>query len=218
MYDLSGLFGLDELAALDPGATVLVADTDGTDTTAWLYDALERGLESGEGAVVVSTAEPAEAVLDRLGTPADPQSLCLVDCGGEQRSSRMREDGVFVYSVPSPDDLTGIGIGLSTCFDRLGAAGYGRGRIGFVSLSTILDATGGQATFKFAHVVGSRLGAAGFLGLFGLAQPHELESRRILSEAADRTVELKTTPDGAAGRVWERQTEMEWHPMAASNR
>lgn len=218
MYDLSAVFGLDELAALDPGATVLVADTDGTDTTAWLYDALERGHRDGEGAVVVSTAAPAEAVLDRVGEPADPQSCCVVECRGTERSSRMREDGVFVYSVPSADDLTGIGIGLSACFDRLEAAGYDRGRIGFVSLAAMLEATGNQAAFKFAHVVSSRLGAAGHLGLFGLTQPHSLESRRILGEAVDWTVELKTTSDGTAGRLWEQGTDPAWRPIAPLNR
>jgi KaiC/GvpD/RAD55 family RecA-like ATPase len=218
MYDLSAVFRLDALADLGPGATVLVADTDGTDTATWVYDALSRGLDAGDGAVVVSASASADAVLDRLGVPADPQSLCVVDCAGDERSSRLREDGVFVYSVESPDDLTGIGIALSACFDRLDAAGYDRGRIGFVSLSAMLDATGDQATFKFAHVVSSRLGAAGYLGLFGLGQPHSLESRRILSEAADWTVELKRSQDGTAGRLWERQTEAEWHPIARLNR
>ncbi|WP_436903239.1 DUF7504 family protein [Halovenus halobia] len=219
MYDLSGVFGLDALTGLAPGATVLVADTDGTDTTTWLYDALQQGLQAGEGAVVVSTDEPADAVLDRLdGARDEPQSVCVVECQGTERSSRMRSDGVFVYSVPSPDDLTGIGLGLTACFDRLEAAGYESGRIGFVSLSSILGATGDQATFKFAHVVSSRLGSAGYLGLFGLAQPHGLESRRILSEAAEWTVELKSTPTGTAGRIWQQQTESEWYPLAGSDR
>jgi len=102
----------------------------------------------------------------------------------------MREDGVFVYSIPSPDSLTGIGVGLSACFDCLDAAGYDRGRIVFLSLSTILDAADDRATFKFLHVVASRLRGAGYLGLFGLAQPHSLESPRILSEAAGQAVEL----------------------------
>ena len=219
MYDLSGVFGLDELTELAPGATVLVADTDGTDTTAWLYNALQQGLQAGEGAVVVSTEEPAEAVLDRLdGARNEPQSVCVIECQGTERAGRMRGDGVFVYNVPSLDDLTGIGIGLSDCFDRLEVAGYENARIGFVSLSPILDATGDQATFKFAHVVSSRLRSAGYLGLFGLAQPHSLESRRIVSEAADQTVELKTGPDGTTGRIWQRQTDLEWRPLADSDR
>ncbi len=219
MYDLSGVFGLDALTGLAPGATVLIADTDGTDTTAWLYDALQQGLQAGEGTIVVSTDDPAEAVLNRLdGARSEPQSVCVIECQGTERAGRMRGDGVFVYSVPSPDDLTGIGLGLSACFDHLEVAGYDSGRIGFVSLSSILEATGDQATFKFAHVVSSRLGAAGYLGLFGLAQPHSLESRRILSEAADQTVELKTTPDGTIGRLWQQQTDPEWHPLADSNR
>lgn len=207
MYDLSSVFGFDEAMALDPGSSVLLAGTDGTDTTRWLFAALADGLRNGEGVVLVSTARPATAVLDELGDRADPQSVCVIECQGEERTRRTLDNGVFVYSVPAADDLTGIGIGLTACFDRLTAAGYDRGRIGFCSLGPILATAGEEAAFKFAHVVSSRLESAGFLGAFGLEQPHSPESKRILVEAFDRTVELRRAGEGIEGRVRDRRSD-----------
>lgn len=216
MYDLSGVFGLAEVSGLEPGSSLLVADTDGTDATDWVLGALGSGLQASEGAVLVSMGQPAAVAVDALEAhgPVEPQAVCVIDCQGSERARRTLDNGVFVYSVPKPDDLTGIGIGLAACVDRLTAAGYDRTRVGFHSLSPVLDAAGDEAAFKFAHVVSSRLGAAGFLGVFGLEHPHTPESKRILTEAFDQTLELKTSTEGVEGRVRERQGDPSaWQPL-----
>ena len=207
MYDLAPVLGTESRTALAPGSSLLLADAGGADIDEWLFALLVDGLQDGDGAVVVSTDEPATAVVDALAErgAVDPQALCVIECDGDDRSRRTLDNGVFVYSVPGPDDLTGIGIGLAACFERLEAAGYERSRVGFRSLSSILDAAGEQAAFKFAHVVTSRLDSAEFLGVFGLEQPYDPESKRILGEAFDRTIELKTTTDGTKRRVQDRQ-------------
>lgn len=207
MYDLAPVLGTESLSSLPPGSSLLLADAGRADIDEWLFALLVDGLQNGDGAVVVSTDEPATAVVDALDDrgAVDPQSICVIECAGEERSRRTLDSGVFVYSVPGSDDLTGIGIGLAACFERLEAAGYERSRVGFRSLSSILDAAGEKAAFKFAHVVTSRLGSADFLGVFGLEQPYDPESKRILIEAFDRTIELKATADGTKRRVQDRQ-------------
>lgn len=207
MYDLAPVLGTESLSALAPGSSLLLADAGGADIDEWLFALLVDGLQTGDSAVVVSTDEPATAVVGALDDrgAVDPQSICVIECAGDERSQQTLDSGVFVYSVASPDDLTGIGIGLTTCFDRLEAAGYERSRVGVRSLSSILDAAGEKAAFKFAHVVTSRLGSADFLGVFGLEQPYDPESKRILIEAFDRTIELKATADGTKRRIQDRK-------------
>lgn len=213
MYDLAPVLGSEGRSALNPGSSLLLADAGGANIDEWLCTVLSNGLQSGEGAVVVSTDEPAPSVLNALGDreTIEPQSVCVIECSGEERSRRTLDSGVFTYSVPTPADLTGIGIGLAACFDRLRAAGYERSRVGFRSLSSILDAAGEKAAFKFAHVVTSRLSSAGFLGVFGLDQPYDPESKRILTEAFDQTVDLKMSADGTRRRVQDRgRTAESW--------
>ncbi|MXR52740.1 hypothetical protein GRX03_14140 [Halovenus sp. WSH3] len=221
MYDLSAVLGFDWAVTLGPGTTLCLADTDGTDPTRWVDAVLADGLRNGEAAVLVSMDRPATAALDDLGADVAPRSVCVIDCQGTERTRRTLDDGTFVYSVPDADDLTGIGIGLTACLDRLAAAGHDRGRVGFHSFGVILDRVGQQAAFKFAHVVSSRLESAGFLGAFGLEQPHSPKSRRILGEAFDRTLELRQGAQGPEGRTLGRRGDSgPWRavPAAESDR
>lgn len=217
MYDLAPVLGAEGRSAFEPGSSLLFADAGGVDIDEWLLAVLSDGLRNGEGAVIVSGTRPATGVLDALGDrgPAEPQSICVIESAGDERTRRTLDNGAFVYSVSESDDLTGIGIGLSACFERLQTAGHERSRVGVLSLAPILDAVGDEAAFKFAHVVTSRLGSAGFLGAFGLERPHNPESKRILTEAFDCMVELKTSPDGSQRRVWNRRSEPgDWRPLS----
>jgi hypothetical protein len=202
MYEPTPLSGLDGCAGFEPGSSLFLADAGRATLADWLFALLADGLEANEGAVVVALDRPATAVLDTLD---GGKHVCVIDCDGPDRTQRTLEDGTFVYSVASPGDLTGIGIGLTACIETLRAAGYDQSRVGLLSLTPVLEATGEEAAFKFGHVVASRLETAGFLGIFGLGQPHSPEAKRILMEAFDQTVELRATAAGVEGRVQHRR-------------
>lgn len=214
MYDLSAVFDSDTASALTPGSNILVIDPQrGADEL--ILSVLVDGLTATQGTVIVTTEQPAAAVLDSLGSRIDfdPRAVCVIDCQGDgEREQHELDTGVFVYSVPSPDDLTGIGLGLTNCVRRLEAAGFDHSRVGFLSLSGILAATAEEDTFKFTHVVSSRLDAADFLGVFGLDGSHAADSRRVLTEAFDVTVELRTGVDGREYCLHKRsEGPTEWH-------
>lgn len=204
MYDLS-VFTPDEATTVPAGTSLLVTGTSNAGMEPYLFGTLADGLEAGEGAVLVSPTEPARDAYRALDSDTDIDSnrLCLIDCHADaERERRVLDSGAFAYSVRGPDDLTGFGIGLAACFEYLSEVGVERSRVGFRSLRPILDATSTEQLFKFAHVVSSRLGSAGFLGLFAL-RDGELPpaSRQLLQEAFDGTVEIQRHDEGTEAHL-----------------
>lgn len=216
MYDLSAAFGFDELSSVPAGSSLLVTSKGGIDTKPYLLAVLANGLQNGEGAILVtgSAAQAVEALEKR--TAIDSAAVCVIEYQSDsEREQYTLENGVFVYAVPSPDDLTGIGIGLAECFDHLRRAGIDQGRVGFFSLSTVLEATSEEELFKFSHVVASRLASAGFLGMFALEIIEGNESGKVLREAFDGTIEFRETDETTEGRVTGREWEANhWQPVS----
>ena len=191
MYDLSGT--LEGWESVPPGTNLLVASRDNRKNRERVLDLLADGLAEGTGAVVVAMDDPVGEILGQLSAHTEFQGhqLTVIDChSGGDRAQKTLENGVFVYTVPSPSDLTAIGIGIVECFRRLSDAGVEDSRVGVLSLSTLLEDSDEAEVFKFSHVVSSRLDSAGFLGLFSLDRTAvDTHAYMVICEAFDEVLE-----------------------------
>jgi hypothetical protein len=205
MYDLTTTLDLDALSSLHPGSTILVSNVEAAPDDI-VHDVLVDGARAGDGAIGVSTdGDGADwaAHIDRESGGFPDHSVGVIDCQAEGgREHTQLENGTFHYSVPGPTDLTGIGIGITNCVTHFEEMKIDGARLGLTSLSTILTATDRKTTFKFCHVLASRLDAAGLLGVFSIdASAHDKQTLQILKQAFDGAVELRDNGKTREARV-----------------
>ncbi|MFB6142428.1 MAG: RAD55 family ATPase [Halorientalis sp.] len=208
MYDLSPVLDSEAVSAVRPGTSVLVAGPPMTGKADLAMDILAAGARDGEGALVITTNDTAESVVeDFRGRVPEVETLSLgvVDCRGDETgggSSPQAEPGVFYHHVGSPSDLTGIGIGITKCLESLHESGADRGRMALISLSTMLTYTDRETVFKFCHVLSSRLDAAGYLGVFTIdTGAHDDQTVQVIKQAFDGLVEIREGDAGREARV-----------------
>ncbi len=170
---------------------------------------LADGSRNGDGALIVSTGDSAETVVedyrDRVSGVSNLQ-LGVVDCRAESSGSGFADGetppGLYVHKVSSPGDLTGIGIGITKCLESLHKAGAERGRMALVSLSTMLTYTNRETVFKFCHVLSSRLDAADYVGVFTIdTGAHDDQTIQVIKQAFDGMIEVREADDGREVRV-----------------
>lgn len=195
-YDLSDALGLEEASAIDPGTSLLVAGPNMTGKEALTYDVLADGLRNGEGAVTVTTNETgseAFSALESRHAGLNREDCGAIDCRADSgREERLLDSGGYVYSVSEPADFTGIGIGITNCFARLEELNLDQARVALNSLSMMVTYADRQTVFKFCHVVASRLGSAGFLGLFTIdTDVHDDRTLDVIKQAFDGLVEIR---------------------------
>jgi hypothetical protein len=205
MYDLSTTLGLDALSSLGPGSTILVSGARSAPDDI-VSDVLVDGVTAGEGAIAVSTDRSGTDLardIDSATGGFPDHSVGVVDCQAEDdRVDTQLKNGAFHYSVPGPTDLTGIGIGITNCFTHFEELQIDQARLGLASLSTILSATDRKTTFKFCHVLSSRLDSAGFLGVFSIdASAHDEQTLQVVKQAFDGEVQLRDDGTGREARV-----------------
>nr|WP_302082860.1 hypothetical protein [Salinibaculum sp. KK48] len=206
MYDLSESIGIDAAASVQPGTSILVSGPAMTGKEELLFESLAEGAQSGEGAVAVTTGGRAEDVIDEIRERADDASsdrLCAIDCRTDSdREGFQRDDGAYVNRVSGPADMTGIGIGITECFDRLHNAGIDEGRLGLANLSTMITYTDKQTVFKFCHVLSSRLDSASYLGLFAIdSTAHDEQTLQVIKQAFDGLLELRNSEGTREARL-----------------
>ncbi|MEF8852945.1 MAG: ATPase domain-containing protein [Haloarculaceae archaeon] len=205
-YDLSEPFGFDALDAVRPGSNILVSGPAMTGKSDLAFSILAEGSRRGEGAIVVTTSDPAEVVIDELADRVDgleESRVAVVDCRGEGgRSSERTADGGFVYRVSSPGDMTGIGIGITKGIETLANNGVQEGRFVLDSLSTMLTYTDRKTVFKFCHVLSSRFDSTGYVGLFTIdTGAHDDQTIQVLKQAFDGMVEIRNEDGSRQARV-----------------
>jgi KaiC/GvpD/RAD55 family RecA-like ATPase len=196
MYDLSAVLDVDAVSSIRPGSSILVSGPGMTGKEDFLYEALSDGARNGEGVVAVTTGGRAEDCLEEINSRApdiDTTGVCAIDCRADgDRTEIQRDDGSYVHRVASPSDMTGIGIGITKCFDRLHDAGVDDGRLGLTNLSTMVTYSDQQTVFKFCHVLSSRLDSAEFLGLFTIdSSAHEEQTLQVIKQAFDGLIEIR---------------------------
>ena len=196
MYDLSTVLDVEAVSAIRPGSSVLVSGPAMTGKEELVHAALADGARDGEGGVAVTTggrAEEAIADVKSRAPDSDGHGLCAIDCRADSDREKVeREDGAYVQRVAAPSDMTGIGIGITKCFDRLHDAGVEDGRLGLTNLSTMVTYTDKQTVFKFCHVLSSRLDSAEYLGLFTIdSSAHDDQTLQVIKQAFDGLIELR---------------------------
>lgn len=216
MYDISDVIDLEETASIRPGSSILVSGPAMTGKEDLLFEILASGVRGGEGAVAVTTGSRAEMVIDDITSRApgaDGHQFGVIDCRSESgREEEELDSGAYVQRVSSPGDMTGIGIGITKCFDRLHEVGIDEGRIALTSLSTMLTYSDQQTVFKFCHVLSSRIDSAEFLGAFTIdSSAHEEQTLQVIKQAFDGVVEIRESDGTREARVMGLQpSPSEW--------
>jgi KaiC/GvpD/RAD55 family RecA-like ATPase len=209
MYDLSNVLETEAVSEVRPGTSVLIAGPAMTGKESLAKDVLADGSRQGEGALVVTTNDSAENVVedykDRVSGVSNLQ-FGVVDCRAEGSNSRGGEGdtpaGLYLHHVSSPGDLTGIGIGITQILESLHGAGADTGRMALISLSTMLNYTDRETVFKFCHVLSSRLDAAGYLGVFTIdTGAHEEQTLQVIKQAFDGLIEVREEGGARQARV-----------------
>lgn len=200
-YDLSGVLPFEALSAIRSGSTLLVSGPALSGKDRLALDILAEGVANGQGAIAVTTGDDGTDWIDDIETATGSvpgYRVAAIDCRSERgRSESELDNEAFHYSVPEPSDLTGIGIGITKCFNRLQNAGITETRLALSSLSTMLTYSDRKTTFKFCHVLSSRLESAGYLGVFTIdSGAHDEQTMQVIKQAFDGQVELRTA-DGA---------------------
>ncbi|WP_299269460.1 RAD55 family ATPase [Halorientalis sp.] len=209
MYDLASVLKTEAVSNVRPGTSILIAGPAMTGKESLAIEILAEGSRNGDGALVVSTGDSAENIVedyrDRVAGVSNLQ-LGVVDCRAEGSNGSLADGdtppGLHVHKVSSPGDLTGIGIGITKCLEALHGAGAENGRMALVSLSTMLTYTDRETVFKFCHVLSSRLDAAGYVGVFTIdSGAHDDQTLQVIKQAFDGLVEIRDGESGREGRV-----------------
>lgn len=111
MYNL----GADLDVEVEPGTNLLLVGPALTGKRSLALDILAEGTRSGEGAVIVTTKDGADRILNDFGKRLDYEGkpVAVVDCVTKQQGvGEVRDDDRIRYTS-SPVDMTGIGIKLS---------------------------------------------------------------------------------------------------------
>jgi len=128
-----------------------------------------QGLRDSNAAVIVSTREPGNNVLEwferyNLDVPMD--RIGIVDCVTRTLGFGA-PDTDNIKMASSPVDLTGIGVKISQFFEHFWMEmQLHETRLCINSLSTILMYSNLQTVFRFLHVFTGRIKAANALGIY----------------------------------------------------
>ena len=209
MYDLSTVLDVEDMEAVDPGTSLLVAGPAMSGKETFVLDALADGLAVGETAIAVTTDGPVADVIAGLEARVadlDYSRVGVVDCRADGAAAAGDHDesarDAYIHHVGAPSDLTGIGIGITKGFDRFREHGFERGRVALSSLSTMLTYTDRQTVFKFCHVLSSRLDNSGSVGLFTIDDTaHDDQTMGVIKQAFDGMVEIRERDGEHEARV-----------------
>jgi KaiC/GvpD/RAD55 family RecA-like ATPase len=189
MYDL----GPDLDTEVDPGTNVLLSGPPLTGKRSLALDILAAGTETGNGAIIVTTKDGADRVLEDFGTRAsyEDRPVAVVDCVTRQQGvDEVRDDDRIKYAS-SPVDMTGIGIKLSEFLQAFHQdRGIERSRIMLHSLSPLLMYADLQTVFRFLHVFTGRIQSVDGLGLFCIdSSVHDQQTLNTLKQLFDGLIE-----------------------------
>jgi KaiC/GvpD/RAD55 family RecA-like ATPase len=180
------------------GTSLLLAGPAMTRKSQLALAVLATGYEAGAGVTAVSTEDDADtlegSVADRVGTP-DTDRFGVVDCTGRMTGEGLSGPG-RVQHVPSPNDLTGIGIAVTRAMEAQ-VVRSGRYRLALDSLSTLLSYRDTKDVFKFCHVLVSRLGGLGCRSVFTLdTDAHDDQTVNMIARTFG-AVDVRRAPSAA---------------------
>lgn len=197
MYDLAAVDSNTEVAA---GSNLLIAGPPMTGKRRLAFDLLAAGTQDGDGAIIVSTKDGADKVLDdyRSRVPdLDQYPVGVVDCVTQQRGGADVESTDRVKYASSPVDMTGIGIKLSEFLEAFyEQRGIRQNRILLHSISTLLMYSDLQTVFRFLHVFTGRVQSADALGLYVIdSTAHDDQTMNTLRQLFDGVISVDRGDD-----------------------
>ncbi|MEA1944772.1 MAG: recombinase RecA [Euryarchaeota archaeon] len=159
-----------------------------------------HGLINNNAAVIVSTREPGNNVLEWFGhhdTNIPMDHIGIVDCVTRTLGFGA-PDTENIKMASSPVDLTGIGVKISQFFEHFWMDLQLREtRLCINSLSTILMYSNLPTVFRFLHVFTGRIKAANALGVYVIEEGmHDDKTIVTLKQLFDGMIEIR---EGEAG-------------------
>lgn len=158
-----------------------------------------NGLKNGEAAVIVTTREPGENVLqwfeyNNLEIPLE--HIGIVDCVTKTLGVPTA-DTINIKRASSPVDLTGIGVKISQFLEDFWMKkNIRKTRLCINSLSTMLMYSNIQTVFRFLHVFTGRVKAAGAIGVYLVEDGmHDDQAIATLKQLFDGVIEVKQEND-----------------------
>lgn len=215
-YDVGDLVPVDGFSTIDPGTNVLVSGPPKTGKQRLALQLLSAG-DPWEHAIAVSPDTDASR-LERsyVGVAnGDEDRFYIVDCTGATGQGSMDDTDRIKY-VTSPNDLTGVGMGIVKCTREIGDDVDDGLRLSLLSLSTLLRYSDANRMFNFLHTITSRVSAADYFGV-GTIDPtmHDTEDVNTLTSLYDSTVELREADDGSleVRVVGHPDADRRWQPF-----
>ncbi|MFB6251941.1 MAG: RAD55 family ATPase [Halobellus sp.] len=194
MYDL----GPDLDREVPPGTNILVSGPPLSGKRSLAFDVLASGTEKGEGAIIVTTKDGADRVLDdfQKRTPYENRPVAVIDCVTRQQGVGDVRDTDRIRYTSSPVDMTGIGIKLSEFLQSFYQnQEIEQNRVMLHSLSTLLMYSDLQTVFRFLHVFTGRVQSVDGLGIFAIdASAHDDQTMNTLKQLFDGII--TTQEDG----------------------
>jgi KaiC/GvpD/RAD55 family RecA-like ATPase len=183
---------------VDPGTNLLVSGPAMAGTRRLVLDLLAPEAVAPDPMVVMTTDAPGARVRRQFAdreVALDPETCRVVDASGAPG-----DDDPVVERVSSPADLTSMGVAFTTAVDDLGNPA--RLRLGFTSVSTLLQYVDAERAFSFLHVLSRRASAAGYLGVFSIdPTAHEERFVNVVTSIFDAAVEIREVDGGREVRV-----------------
>ncbi|SEV97305.1 RAD55 family ATPase [Halobacterium jilantaiense] len=197
-YDVGDQLPVETVPA---GTNLLVAGPPLTGKRGLARSLLAEGCRQGEGAAVVGTRDSVkslrrqapeiwEAVQDGRGG--------IVDCVTRQGGEHVENDDLVKY-VPSPGDVTEIGIRLGGIFQHLQREGV-RARFAVSTVSTMLMYADVRRVYRFLHVYAGHVERLDWLGI-GVLDNSNREMFDRLAPLYDAMVQTRRGDDGTQLRV-----------------
>jgi len=177
-----------DIESLDPGMNVLVSGPPMSGKRQLVFDLLAPEAVPADPIVVMTTDDPASRIrapFEDRNVRFDPTTFRVVDATGAPG-----DDDPSIHRVSSPADLTGMGVAFTQAVDQMGTPD--RLRLGFVSISTLLQYVDAERAFSFLHVLSRRTSAAGYLGVYSIdPTTHEDRFVNVVTSIFDAAIEIR---------------------------
>ena len=186
-YPVTGVLPAD-VDDVDPGMNLLISGPAMSGKRQLAFDLLAPDPPAADPLVVMTTDDPApriRAQFEDRDVRLDPSTFRVVDASGAPG-----DDEPTIHRVNSPADLTGMGVAFTKAVD--GMSTPDRLRLGFVSISTLLQYVDAERAFSFLHVLSRRTSAAGYLGVYTIdPTTHEDRFVNVVTSIFDAAIELR---------------------------
>ena len=170
-----------------------------------------------EGTIVVTAEHSATRVRDDYGqvpgsVPGD--ALGIVDCVSAQRGVEDVTDDAHTRYVPTPENLTRIGVKFTQFFDDYRSR-YDRISVGLYSVSQLLMYSDVREVYQFLQVLTGKIQSADWLGAAVLDPTmHDAQTYNTLQNSFDAVLETRESEGRREFRVRGLEPEAsDWAPF-----